>query len=38
MADAAPQGAHLSIDTAGHNVIIDAPRWLASTISDFVHE
>jgi 2-succinyl-6-hydroxy-2,4-cyclohexadiene-1-carboxylate synthase len=38
MADAAPQGAHLSIDTAGHNVILDAPRWLASTISDFVHD
>jgi 2-succinyl-6-hydroxy-2,4-cyclohexadiene-1-carboxylate synthase len=35
MADVAPQGAHISIDGAGHNVILDAPQALASALSDF---
>lgn len=38
MSDAAPQGAHISINKAGHNVVLDAPRTLAATISDFVHD
>ena len=36
MADAAPYGAHVSIDGAGHNVILDAPQALISTLTDFV--
>ena len=37
MADAAPHGTHVTINAAGHNVILDAPRALVSTIADFVH-
>ena len=36
MADAAPHGAHVSIDGAGHNVILDAPQALKVTLRDFV--
>ena len=35
MADAAPHGTHLSIDGAGHNVILDAPQALVPTLTDF---
>jgi 2-succinyl-6-hydroxy-2,4-cyclohexadiene-1-carboxylate synthase len=35
MAEAAPQGTHISIDGAGHNVILDAPQALASALAEF---
>ena len=35
MADAALHGTHVSIDGAGHNVILDAPQALISALTDF---
>ncbi|MGB5381553.1 MAG: alpha/beta fold hydrolase [Acidimicrobiia bacterium] len=35
MAEAAPYGNHVSIDGAGHNVILDAPQALVSALTDF---
>ena len=35
MAVAAPHGTHLSIEGAGHNVILDAPQALIPTLKDF---
>ena len=36
MADAAPHGNHVSIGGAGHNVALDAPEALISTLADFI--
>lgn len=36
MATAAGQGTHISIDGAGHNVILDAPQTVTSALTDFV--
>ena len=38
MAEAAPHGTHVSIDGAGHNVILDAPQALVSTLTDITFE
>jgi 2-succinyl-6-hydroxy-2,4-cyclohexadiene-1-carboxylate synthase len=35
MADAAPRGTHVSIDGAGHNVVLDAPQALISALAEF---
>lgn len=34
MAEVAPHGTHVSIDGAGHNVILDAPQALVSSLTD----
>mgnify|MGYP000337875467 CR=1 FL=1 len=36
MADAAPNGSHVVIDGAGHNVVLDAPRALVATLLNFI--
>ena len=36
MADTAPDAAHVVIDGAGHNVVLDAPRALGSTLVGFI--
>jgi pimeloyl-ACP methyl ester carboxylesterase len=38
MAEASPHGIHVSIDGAGHNVILDAPHALVSTLTDIAFE
>ena len=35
MADTAPLGSHVSIDGAGHNVLLDAPDALVAALSEF---
>lgn len=36
MADAVPNGSHVVIDGAGHNVVLDAPRALVAALLDFI--
>jgi len=35
MADTVPSGSHVSIDGAGHNVLLDAPDALVAALADF---
>ncbi len=35
MADTAPSGSHVSIDGAGHNVLLDAPDAVVAALADF---